>query len=420
MNLLFLLPYDFIPPDKGNKHLIFNLLRYVSGNARCDLIVLVDRDADRDAVNRKIRSAFPMICRLWIVTKPHWVFQVPARLRAILSGYHPAIGGYWSRAVVRKILEALAECRYDVAHFDMVYMAQYRAFTRGVPSVLVPSDAYSFSFDLCRKAARTIRMKVRTLVESHLMANIETGMYRQFEAICTVSRTDADYFRSLTGHTNIRKIGIAIGEEFIARAPRAFEASAQRSEAKVLLAGAIHVEWVAGYLVRFLDTVFPRIQVAFPNIRVTVLGRRPAKMLRGYLNPAAGVDHVEFVDDFVEFMNQDWIYVHAHETAAGFQTKVQQAMALGLPVVGRELAFSGMDVKTGKHCFVCRSDQEMGETIVALLKDPGLRRDIGLAAASCIRENYSIKRMGEQMLAIFREWAAPRKAPVKLEIPNGP
>ena len=99
MKVLFLLPYVFIPPDKGNKHLIFNLLKYVTTHAECDLILLVDRDADKEEVHHNIRSEFPSVRNIWLFDKPSGLRRLVARFRALARGNHPAIGRYWNKSL---------------------------------------------------------------------------------------------------------------------------------------------------------------------------------------------------------------------------------------------------------------------------------------------------------------------------------
>lgn len=406
MRLLFLLPYVFIPPDKGNKHLIFNLLKYVTKDAECDLILLVDGDADKEDVRRNIRSEFPSVGSIRLFDKPTGLRRFAARLRALACGFHPAIGRYWSQSLAEWMKNTMSPHSYDIVHFDMFHMAQYRRYAHNIPSVLVPSDAYSLSFGLAIKAAPNLTEKIKTFVEGVLLANYETRTYPKFDLICPVSKIDADHLREQTHHTNIRVIGIAIGGEFVARPPRAFEERSQGTECRILYAGGIQLGWVAECLLQFLEKAYPKIRRAVPNVCLTVLGRNPSHLLRRVLESEDSVHHIEFVDRFIEFLEQDWVYVHAQKTNAGFQTKVQQAMALGLPVVGFELAFSGMEVESGKHCFICQTQDQIADATMALLRDSDLRRKIGFAAAYHIREKYSVKRVGEEMMQCYRDLAS--------------
>ena len=82
---------------------------------------------------------------------------------------------------------------------------------------------------------------------------------------------------------------------------------------------------------------------------------------------------------------------------------MQQAMALGLPVVGFEVSFGGLGVENGKHCFICRNMDELTICVMALAGQRDLRKAVGIAASVHVRERFSIERIGEEMLSLYKE-----------------
>lgn len=403
MRVLFLLPYVFIPPNKGNKHLIFNLLKYVTAHAECDLILLLDVNVDKEEVQRNIRSAFPTAGEIWLFEKPSGLSLLAARFRAMACGDHPSTGRYWNESLAEWLRDRIGPQTHDIMHFDMFYTSQYRRYCQNIPSVLVPSDAYSLSAKLTRKATSNIVKKIRMVLEQILMATHEKRYYRHFDLVCPVAKVDAEYLSRHTRHPNIRAIGVAIGDEFVTKQPRAFEEGSNGEKCRIIHVGPIGEAGASECLLKFLRQGYPKIRAQFPNVKITVLGRNPARLLRDYFKSDKSVQHVEFVEDYIGFLENDWVYVHPQQTNAGYQTKVQQAMALGLPVVGFEHAFTGMDVESGKDCFICRTQDEFAEATIALLQNPQLRRTVGLAGANTIREKYSAKRVGEEMIHCYQE-----------------
>lgn len=99
---------------------------------------------------------------------------------------------------------------------------------------------------------------------------------------------------------------------------------------------------------------------------------------------------------------QDWVYVYPQRCGTGLQTKVQQAMACGLPVVGYDCAFSGIDVRSGENCLVCTSPEEIAAAVTSLMRDASLRTRIGRAAADYVRKEFAIDRVGESVMSIYR------------------
>lgn len=144
------------------------------------------------------------------------------------------------------------------------------------------------------------------------------------------------------------------------------------------------------------------IREQVPEARLTLLGKRPAPALRRLIDSDKDIQHIDFVEDYVGFLNRDWVYIHPQHGSAGYKTKIQQILALGLPVVGSELAFTGMDLVPGEHCYLCKTEKEFSANVIKLLLDEELRERTGLAAAARIREKHSIEKVGEEMMDIYR------------------
>ena len=49
------------------------------------------------------------------------------------------------------------------------------------------------------------------------------------------------------------------------------------------------------------------------------------------------------MNDYFDYLDNDWIYIYPQKLATGLQTKLQQALASGLPVIA-EVSFGGLDL----------------------------------------------------------------------------
>lgn len=409
MKILFLVPYTFIPPNKGNKQLIFNLLKYVTENAECDIVVLTDRSDTKSEVIRDIKAALPGLNNILLFDKPAGITRLLLRVKSMLRGYRPALGNYWNKSLAKWLSDSSGRRGYDLVHFDMFYMVQYRKYCRDVPSLLVPSDAYSYSAQLTRKAVTGMLDKIRMTIAYMLIVNHERREYKYFDMVCPVAQKDTDYLKGFLKQTDIRTVGIAISREFTDRKAREWEDTSKSSECKLLYIGPISLTGVADGLHSFLQKSFPQICAANSDARLVVLGPNPRPFLRNVFAENPRITHLDFVEDFPGFLDNDWIYIHPQQTNAGFQTKVQQAMAMGLPVVGFELAFTGMRFVNYQHCFMCKSFNEVTENILKLLTDASLRRKIGLAASGFIRDKYSVENVGAEVMKYYGTIVKQRK-----------
>ena len=401
MKVLYIIPYQFIPPDSGNKNLLYNLLKGIMPHITCDIILLVDRyQVDiKDAVRRE----FPHINEIIIFEKPRGLTLHTSRLVKFLKGFHPALGRY-NNVELRKWLSQNVPTRgYDIIHFDMVHVSPYRDFCRMTPSLLVASDAYSMA------ALRNANLlshrpleRLRAKLEERRFRKFEQQKYPTFDIVCTVSESDAKYLQSLVPKAQFRTIGIGLSPEYSEVQIKHMERP-ENGHIKILCAGSINHNVVADGVIQFLNESFPAIKSKYPNATVTVLGRDPVLKLKACIARTVGARHIDFVDNYAGFLDDDWIYVYPQRCGSGLQTKMQQAMALGLPVVGFEISFGGLGVENGKHCFMCRSIDELTRCVMALAGQRDLRKALGIAASVHVRERFSIERIGQEMLSIYKE-----------------
>ena len=76
-------------------------------------------------------------------------------------------------------------------------------------------------------------------------------------------------------------------------------------------------------------------------------------------------------------------------------------MAVGLPVVGFQEAFGGLNVENGIHCFQCQTYDDFREAVISLMSDGELREKMGNAAAQHIRRNFSIEKVGQDVYQLY-------------------
>jgi glycosyltransferase involved in cell wall biosynthesis len=352
------------------------------------------------AIKAAVRREYPNVGNVIIFEKPRGYRLFLAMSQIFMTGYHPALGRYRNSLLTNWLSINAVEGAYDLIHFDMFHVAPYRKFCKDIPTLLVSSDAYSKAAKDTISLSRNVKSRLRTPIEAMLLRNFERKEYPKFNMVCTVSTVDAEYLHSVAMSTILRTIGIAVDPDFSEREISHF---VNDSDNKILCTGNLGHGVISDGIVDFLTRDLASIRTVEPDIKVTVLGKNPTSRLKRCIADTNGVEHIDYVKNYADFLDQDWIYVYPQRCATGLQTKVQQAMALGLPVVGYEVSFGGLSVKSGTHCFICNSGNNVVESVISLAGDVNLRREIGLSAARYVREKFSVKRVGSQMLSLYDE-----------------
>ena len=276
----------------------------------------------------------------------------------------------------------------------MFYVAKYQKYFAQYPTLLVPHDAYSSKIDSVNLNSL---QSFKTYTQLYLFRLMETTKYQDFSCICPVSATDAQFLKQINPQIKVTSAPIAVSPEYI-QAPNYIDISCYP---KILCSGSGYAPNVIKEVTDFLHTNYDRIAQQNTNANITVLGKYQNPSLLKFIDDREQINLVEFAEDFLGFLKQDWIYVYPQNWGSGLKTKVQQAMALGLPIVGTKNAFSGLEVEHGKHCFICETDTQFTDTIDLLFNDANLRQQIGNQAHQLIKNSYSIDAVGAKMLKIY-------------------
>jgi glycosyltransferase involved in cell wall biosynthesis len=400
MKILYILPYLVVPPNSGNKNLTSNLLQFTTNKASCDLVMLIDSNISYETAVESLRYTYPNLQHLEIFTKPQGWARIIERIKSALICFHPSLGSFMS-SELRSWLKVNSN-KYDLIHFDMIHTTLYRDSCGDVPTLLVASDAYSMAAWQSVKYSSDWIDLIRLSIEGWLLRNVERRQYRKFDVLCSVSKRDSSYLERQLGTSSVKTIGIGLGEEYSRRVISHFE-YASTEKVGILITGSLDQKSIAMNVKKFILQCLPLINQKCPGIQVTLLGKNPHTSLMKLIGSCKNLRHISFVHDYADFLDQDWVYVYTQENATGLQTKLQQAMALGLPVVGYSASFGGLNVTSGEHCYICGSESEVVHYVSTLLVDPQKRIAMGAAASAYVREIFSIERTGSEMISLYSQ-----------------
>ncbi|MBT40012.1 MAG: glycosyltransferase family 4 protein [Myxococcota bacterium] len=103
-----------------------------------------------------------------------------------------------------------------------------------------------------------------------------------------------------------------------------------------------------------------------------------------------------FVDDIAEELRGADAYAAPLRIGGGMKNKVLEAMACGLPVVGTEEAFSGLEVQEGREMVCCGLDR-VGDELARLARDPAAGRQLGATARAWVTRNADWQASGRAL-----------------------
>ena len=401
MNLLFILPYSPIPTDTGNKNLTFNLLKYLSNKISIDIIIIEDLINKEKSIYEDIKIAFPNIKNIFIFEKNKKLKALIYKLYFLIRGLHPALGNFYSLKISKWL--KLNSYKYDLIHFDMFLVSPYISSVNNKPSLLVGHDAYTLTASLDSKYMNNYIDKFYVNYKKFLLQNIEKNYYKKFSQIVCVSNIDSEYLIKKLNINKIKSIGIPIADKLKERKIKHHNnISINNNHPKLLITGNLDHPFIAKNICSFLKNILPEIIKKHPNIKTIILGKNPIYFLKEQINKSRNVVHKNYVVDYFDYLDNDWIYIYPQKCGSGLQTKLQQALASGLPVIAYEVAYGGLHLTYEKNAFKVNEEKDFIKYIDKLIRDPNLRIEIGRQATDYIRKSFSTRNIGLKYIDLYQ------------------
>lgn len=130
-------------------------------------------------------------------------------------------------------------------------------------------------------------------------------------------------------------------------------------------------------LVWFFEKVAPLID--FP-VRINIVGKN-LNYKYDESNPNVKVNYMGFVDNPYPFISNCRAFLSPLFTGAGVKQKVFEALACGVPVIGNDIAFEGIDSSYEKYMLKFNDEKDFVEC---------MRKDISLSERLKLKEDFTL------------------------------
>lgn len=138
----------------------------------------------------------------------------------------------------------------------------------------------------------------------------------------------------------------------------------------------------------FLTQVWPAIRVSCPNARFRIVGR---VAFGNEVSGEVAVDRIGPVTDLArEYRRAQVVIAPLVSGTAGVKIKVAEAMSYGRPLVATSICIDGGDPRQlDPAAIVADNPSDFARAIIALLKDPNLRREKSTGATEVFNSCFS-------------------------------
>jgi glycosyltransferase involved in cell wall biosynthesis len=416
VRILFLLPDFPYPASTGGRLKVFNILKYVSRNNRCDILCFGQIN---ELELTGLAASLPAVQVLRVFPPVTGIRKLWAGVGAVLQGLPPSFATF-SRPEYQVFLqEVLKKNAYDIVHYDIINMAQHLPLGGHRASCHSPNDATSLVYFRMAERLGWSFQKLRLLLSAILLRRFERKTYPMFDKIHVVSNEDAAYLSSLDKRIDVTVIPIAVDGSFSPSVDSMKQRrDIQKKPARIICTGNFDNSAIAAGIDQFVRCAMPAIVKALPGTQLVILGKNVDDRLKQHYARLPGVQVLTWVENYLEFLSTaDVVLVPDEVGPDGAKTRTLEAMSLKLPVIGTRTAFAGIPVIHREHGLIYGDMPECIEMMLAVLRDENLKDGIGEKASQLVTENFSLDAVGPRYEKLYR--AAIVKFKMKSGAENG-
>jgi len=300
--------------------------------------------------------------------------------------------------ITRAIQRAVRDTSYDLVHFTDITLVFYRDLVRRSPLVISGPDPASLHLqsNVLFEPSLLIRLKLAATARAY--SNIERTHLKAFSAVHVVTEHDAEHLRRNAGLENVAVVNHAVDPRFFA-AP--LEPRSPDGDVRLFSSGSLSVPYIRVPLMSFFDEYWGRIRNNYPQARWTVVGPGAPASVKRRLAQAPGVEYYNWIPDYDSALFRSDIAIFLDGSGTGMKTRVLQAMGAGKAVVGTRFVFKGLGVTHGVHGFIADGHDSLMKALCALIESPHLRLEVGEAARSHVRANFTLEITGRSWETLY-------------------
>jgi len=398
MRILWVKAGKLLPVDAGGKIRSYHILHHLLQNHEVQFLSYYGGHRDNayeDQVGQQLPGA-----RVVYTAAPEsrTAAQSFDYLRCLPGSVPYAVSKFTHPSVGRAILRACSEDRCEVAVCDFL-----SASLNFPPSLPVPTVLFQHNVEtqLWRRLAERTMNPVRKFayaVEARKMARYERRALGSFHHVIAVSRHDCEQMLQMCPDCQISVVPTGVDTAQYHPVP-----SAGTDPPVVVFTGSMDWEPNMDAVEYFCWEIWPVVLEAFPNARFQIVGRNPHSRVQQLASRSVEVTGT--VATVADYLRHAAVVVVPLRIGGGTRLKIFEAMAMGKAVVSTSIGAEGLGVVPGRDLVVTDTSETFADSILTLLREPGLRRRYELSASELARR-YDWSEVARQFATILSDVVA--------------
>ena len=239
-------------------------------------------------------------------------------------------------------------------------------------------------------------------MEFRKMLRYERAAVCKFQHVIAVSENDRSLMTQWVDGDRVTVVPTGVDLAEYRPDPAASDPNA--SAPLITFVGAMDWEPNVDGVEYFCAEVWPSIKAEVPQARFRIVGRNPGRRVQKWASIEASIEVTGRVPSVVEHLRQSVVVIVPLRIGGGTRLKIYEAMAAGRAVVSTTVGAEGLDVHHGRDIMLADDAHSFAQAVIALLRDPELRRRYQTAAAETAAR-YDWPAIGERFAEVLQSVA---------------
>lgn len=401
MNILQIANKAIYPPDGGSIAILSLTKAYIRNGHRVHLLNMITHKHYNDTkIIDSESSKHLKITGIRINTKVSFIRLISN----FLFSKSPLISErFVSEKFKNALIHLLENNSFDFVQFEGLYALQYIMFIKQnfKGKVLYrPHNAEYLIWERNAFESKSILKKIYFKSLSNRLKKLEEKYLNSYDYIIPISNTDAETFNKL-GNLKPSKVS-PFGIDFENVIHQSLEHKSD-SEQFINYIGAL--DWIPNQkgLIWFIDNCFPIILESFPKIKLNIAGRNAPDWFIKKLNQNNNIRYVGEVTNAYEYLHNQGPVIVPLFSGSGMRVKIIESMAIKKAIVSTSIAAEGINCIHNENILIADTPGYFANSVILLLKDPDLQKEIGEKASKFVKENFDVNIIANDILNFIKE-----------------
>ena len=384
------IPY---PPNSGKRIRTWNLLRRLA--KRHSVSLLCYGHAGDVAIEAVRKTGIRLHLVEPKVHRTGWGFYLQLFLN-LFSTLPFSVTKHYSSHFSQQFRTLLAQESWDLVHCEWTPYARF--VSEGCP-VPVFVSSHNIESQIWARRKQNVQSAIAKLffwTQELKMRRFELRALQRASGVTAVTSADVDTMR----HWGIKRAALIPNGVDL----NAFALTSEAAEETEILFLA-SLDWHPNIdaLQYFTREILPSLLARRPQIRLRIVGRKPAESLKKQFAGTPGVDFTGEVENVVPYLARAAVFVVPLRIGGGSRIKILEALAAGKAVVSTSIGAEGLDLIPGKHLFIADSPSEFARRVDELLASKELRRRVGEQGRAFVHDRYGWDGIAAQLEKVWLE-----------------